>query len=96
MKYSHKGTSSSAFVQLPFNRETQRKMYDDMLNRLLNYTSEEWEHLLENLDYVPTFRCYWLSYDGAWTTTYPHNYRELGPNNQKKDPKTESLINCMH
>lgn len=69
--YRVEGISSKGYVQLPHNRVTQEKMFDQMLNKLLNMSSEEWEYLLDNLDYVPTFRVYWLNYRENYAPCYP-------------------------
>jgi hypothetical protein len=71
--YNLKGVSNDNVVRLPFNRETDVKSYDEMLSRLLNYSSEEWRFLLDNLDYIPTFRVYWLSYRDGFGASYPKN-----------------------
>lgn len=71
MKYNSEGVSSDSYVQLPFNKETQEKMFDEMLSKLLSMSSEEWQFLLDNLDYTPTFRVYWLNYRDNFAPCYP-------------------------
>lgn len=70
-KYNTRGVSSDSYVQLPHNKITQEKMFDEMLNKLLNFSSEEWAQLLDNIDYVPTFRVYWLNYRDNYAPCYP-------------------------
>lgn len=70
-KYNTRGVSSDGYVQLPVNKITQEKMFDEMLSKLLNMSSEEWGFLLDNLDYVPTFRVHWLNYREKHAPCYP-------------------------